>query len=179
MRTLIHSTAGSQFRRIAPLAAGVAILSLVPMVARADDMVRVPWDGLSMTVGKTVLVAMPKGPMVTGKVTAVEPDALVVQVTRTNDPSARVKGELKVPRATLHVVRMQTKGVLYRVVGTFLGASSGVAGGTVAAIGIDWRGDHTAAATATFIGAGTAGTVFGYLAGNKADRRWTTIEIVP
>src|SRR5664279_6180248 len=109
MRTLIHSIAGSHFRRIAPLAAGVAILSLVPMVARADDLMRVPWDGLSMTVGRTVQVATPKGPMVTGKVTAVEPDALVVQVAKTNDPSARVKGELKVPRTTLHVVRMQTK----------------------------------------------------------------------
>ena len=66
MRTLIHSIAGSQFRRIAPLAAGVAILSLVPMVARADNTVRVKWEGLSMTVGKTVQVATPKGPMVTG-----------------------------------------------------------------------------------------------------------------
>ena len=179
MPTLIHSIAGSQFRRIAPLAAGVAILSLVPMVARADNTVRVKWEGLSMTVGKTVLVATPKGPMVTGKVTAVEPDALVVQVTRTNDPSARLKGELKVPRTTLHVVRMQTKRVLFRVVGTFLGANSGITAGAIAATAIDWHGDHTAAAIATFTGVGTAGTVLGYLAGNKADQRWTTIEIVP
>jgi hypothetical protein len=179
MRTLIHSIAGSQFRRIAPLAAGVAILSLVPMVARADDMVRVPWEGLSMTVGKTVLVATPKGPMVTGKVTAVEPDALVVQVTRTNDPSARLKGELKVPRATLRVVRMQTKRVLYRVVGTSVGAYLGTAAGAIAATALQSHDVHPAAAIATFIGVGTAATVFGYLAGNEADQRWTTIEILP
>lgn len=179
MRNYIHSIAGNVFRRIASLAAAVAILSLVPMVARADDVVRVPWEGLSMTVGKTVVVATPKGPVATGKVTSVEPDALVVYVTKTNDPTAHVKGELRVPRATLRVVRMQTKGKLYRVLGTFIGASAGLLGGTAAAVAIVWRGDHEDAAGATIIGAGTAGTVLGYLAGNKADRRWTTIEIVP
>jgi hypothetical protein len=179
MRTLIHSIAGSQFRRIAPLAAGVAILSLVPMVARADHLVRVRWEGLSMTVGKTVQVATPKGPMVTGKVTAVEPDALVVQVTRTNDPSARLKGELKVPRATLRVVRMQTKRVRYRVIGTSVGAYSGTAVGGILANALQSHDVHPAAAIATFIGVGTAATVLGYLAGNEADQRWTTIEILP
>jgi hypothetical protein len=141
--------------------------------------VRVKWEGLSMTVGKTAQVATPKGPMVTGKVTAVEPDALVLQVTRTNDPSARLKGELKVPRATLHVVRMQTKRVRYRVIGTSVGAYSGTAVGGILATALKSHGDHTAAAIATFIGVGTAGTVLGYLAGNEADQRWTTIEILP
>jgi hypothetical protein len=132
MRFLIHSSAGLLFRRTPSLVAGVAILSLVPMVARADEVVRVPWEGLSMTVGKTVLVATPRGPVMTGKVTAVEPDALVVQVTKTNDRSVRVKGELRVPRATLRVVRIQTKGVLYRAAGAFLGASAGFVSGTAA-----------------------------------------------
>lgn len=179
MRNYIHSIAGSVFRRIASLVAGVAILSLVPMVARADDLMRVPWEGLSMTVGKTVLVATPRGPVVTGKVTAVEPDALVIDVTKTNDPTAHVKGELRVPRATFRVVRMQTKGVLYRAVGTFLGAGAGFVAGTAVAVAIDWHSRHDTAAFATFVGGGTAGTALGYLAGNKADRQWTTIEIVP
>ena len=179
MRNYIHSIAGNVFRRIASLAAGVAILSLVPMVARADDLVRVPWEGLSMTVGKTVLVATPKGPVVTGKVTSVEPDALVVLVTKTNDPSAHVKGELRVPRATLRVVRMQTKGVLYRAVVAFLGTGAGFVAGTASALAFDWNGHHDTAARAAILGGGAAGIALGYLAGNKADRRWTTIEIVP
>ena len=179
MRTLTHSIVGTSFRRIASLAASMAILSLAPMVAHADDLVRVPWEGLSMTVGKTVLVATPKGPAVTGKVTAVEPDALVIQVTRTNDPSVPMKGELRVPRATLHVVRMQTKGKLYRTLGTFVGASAGVVGGTAAAFGIVWGGHNEAGAWAALIGLPAGLGVAGYLVGNKADRRWTTIEILP
>ena len=179
MRNYIHSIAGSSFRRIASLAAGMAILSLVPMLARADDVVRVPWEGLSIAVGKTVLVATPKGPMVTGKVTADEPDALVVQVAKANGPSVPVKGELRVPRATLRVVRMQTKGKLYRTIGTFAGASAGVVGGTAAAFGIAWGGHSDGAAWAAFIGIPAGLSVAGYLVGNKADRRWTTIEILP
>jgi hypothetical protein len=179
MRNYTHSIAESSFRRIASLAAGMAILSLIPMAARADDVMRVPWEGLSMTVGKTVQIATPKGPMVTGKVTAVETDALVVDVTKTNDPSALLKGELKVPRATLRVVRMQTKGALYRTIGTFVGASAGVVGGTAAAFGIAWGGHHDGAAWAALIGVPAGLSVVGYLAGNKADRRWTTIEILP
>jgi hypothetical protein len=179
MRNYIHSSAGNVFRRIASLAAGMAILSLIPMAARADDLVRVPWEGLSMTIGKTVLVATPGGPMVTGKVTSVEPDALVVQVTKTNDPSARLKGEVRVPRATLHVVRMQTKGVLYRTLGAFTGAGAGVMVGAAVALGIDWRGHNDSAAKSALIGIPVGLSVAGYLAGNNADRRWTTIEILP
>jgi len=178
MRTLIQSIAGPVFRRIAWVVAEVAILSLVPMVAAADDLVRVPWEGLAMTVGKTVLVAVPKGPLVTGKVTAVESDALVVHVTKTLDPN-QLKGELRVPRATLHVVRMQTKGGLHRVLGTLLGAGTGLLVGTMAGIAIDWHGDHDTGAGAAILGGGAAGTVLGYLTGNAGDRRWTTIEIVP
>ncbi len=179
MRNLVHSIAGSLFGRTLSLVAGVALLSLIPMAARADDLVRVPWEGLSMTVGKTVLVATPRGPVVTGKVTAVEPDALVVQVTKTNDPSANVKGELRVPRATLRVVRMQTKGMLYRAVGTFSGLGAGFVAGTAVAIAIDWHSRHDTAALGTLIAVPAGLSVVGYLAGNRADRRWTTIEILP
>jgi hypothetical protein len=122
---------------------------------------------------------MPRGTAVTGRVTAVEPDALVVQVTKTTDPRARVKGEVRVPRATLHVVRMQTKGALYRTLGTFSGAGAGVIVGAAVALGIDWRGHNDGAARAAFIGIPVGLSVAGYLAGDKADRRWTTIEILP
>ena len=103
----------------------------------------------------------------------------MVQVTRTNDPSARLKGELKVPRATLRVVRMQTKRVRYRVIGTSVGAYSGTAVGGILANALQSHDVHPAAAIATFLGVGTAATVLGYLAGNEADQRWTTIEILP
>jgi hypothetical protein len=178
MRT-IHSIDRSPFCRTASLAAGVVILSLFPMVACADDVVRVPWEGLSMAVGKTVLLATPRGPVITGRVTALEPEALVVQVTKTSDPNTQVKGEMRVPRATLRVVRMQTKGVLYRAAGASLGAAAGFLSGTGVAVAIDWHGNHDTGARALIAGGGAAGALIGYLAGNKADRRWTTIEIVP
>ena len=175
----IQSIDRSLFWRTASLAAAVVILSLLPMVARADDVVRAPWEGLTMTIGKTVLLATPTGPVITGKVTAVEPEALVVQVTKTTHPDTHVKGETRVPRATLRVVRMQTKGMLYRVAGASLGAAAGFLSGTALAVAIDWHGNHDTGARALIAGGGAAGSLLGYLAGNKADRRWTTIEIVP
>jgi hypothetical protein len=169
MREYTRSIAGGWARRLGSPGVVAALLALAPMAVHAADVLRVPWQGLSMAVGKTVQVVTPAGAVVTGKVTAVEQDALVM----------RVKGELRVPRATLRVVRIQTKGVLYRAFGAFLGAGAGFAIGTISAIGVELHGNHGAAAGALIAGGGAAGAALGYLAGNGADRRWTTIEIVP
>jgi MFS family permease len=74
---------------------------------------------------------------------------------------------------------MQTRGVLYRTLGAFTGAGAGFVSGTAAAMAIDWRGGRDNGARASIVGGGAAGILLGYLAGNRADRRWTTIEILP
>jgi hypothetical protein len=132
-----------------------------------------------MVAGKTVSIAMPGGAVVTGKAARVEPDALVVNVAKTTDPNLYPKGELRVPRARLHILHMQTKGKLFRTLGTAFGAGAGITGGTIAAVAIDWHDNHGTAAGFAFAGIAAAGTAAGYLAGNRWDMRWTTIEILP
>ena len=179
MRNFIHSIAGAFSRRMSSLAIGAAILSIFPLLAQGDNLTHVPWEGLSIVVGKTVAVAMPKGPVITGIATRVEPDALVVNVKKTTDSKAFPKGELRVPRATLRVFQMRTKGKICRVLLTVVGAGAGVVGGAFATFGIDGFGSTSGGGVAAFVGIAAAGTAAGYLGGDAADQRWTTIEILP
>lgn len=135
-----------------------------------------------MVVGKTVSIAMPGAVVITGTATAVEPDALVVKVKNTTDAKAWPKGVNRVPRATLHALEMRTKGSKYRVIGTVVGTAAGLVLGAIAAIKIDgvFRANHNGGkAGAAFVGITGVGAASGYLLGNAADRRSTTIEIVP
>jgi len=165
----------------APAAIGVLLLVLVPFV-KAGPPQRLKWSELSTVVGKDVSIAMPGGAVIGGKATSVEADALVVQIARTTDKSAYPKGSTRVPRAQLRVLEMRTKNKRYRILGTFLGAVAGAVGGVAAAIGI--RGGilnnkNSGEAGAAFAGILAGATAAGYLIGNAADRKSTTIEIVP
>jgi hypothetical protein len=153
----------------------LAVLLVVPLLAQGAEIEHVKWDNLSMVVGKTVMVAMPAGSVITGEATGVESDALVVNVKKTTDRTAFPKGELRVPRATLRVFQVRTKGKICRVLLTVAGAVVGMYGGASVAIG----SKTSVGGAAVFIGIGFAGTVAGYEAGDAADRRWTAIEIVP
>jgi hypothetical protein len=132
-------------------------------------------------VGKHVSIALYDGGAVAGKVREVQADALLIEVSRTTSPVAFPKGPMRVPRATLHVLDLHGKGFKYRVIGTALGFAAGAAGGAGVALGVQgglFSNDHGAAAGAAFVGVMAAVTVAGYVVGNAADRRTTTIQIV-
>lgn len=95
-------------RRIRPLAVGAAILSILPLLAEGSPLRQVTWEDLPMVVGKTVQIALPGGAVVTGMAAGVEPDALVVNVMKTTDRKACPKGELRVPRAALHTLKIRS-----------------------------------------------------------------------
>jgi hypothetical protein len=159
----------------------LALLLAVPLLADAAGLMHVKWEGLTVVVGKTVSIAMPGGAVITGKATGVEADALVVDVQKSSDRSAYPKGVVRVPRATLHRLEMQTKGNVGRIVGTTLGLVVGFAGGVGAWLGIEGRlfGKHDAAAGTALIGITTGGAVGGWFVGNAADKHWTAVEILP
>src|ERR1035441_7584282 len=112
-------------RRTANRVMSLALLLAVPLLAHAAGLMHVKWEGLTVVVGKTVSIAMPGGAVIAGKATGVESDALVVDVKKSSDRSAYPKGEVRVPRATLHRLEMQTKGKVGRIVGTTVGGVVG------------------------------------------------------
>ena len=148
--------------------------------ARAASLIHVPWQGLSTVIGKTVSVAMPGGAIIRGKAVGLEPDALLVNVKNTSDAQTWPKGLVRVPRATLHRLEMQTKGKAFRILGTVLGFTGGLAAGAGAAIGIQGgilSNNNPGKAAAALCGIWGGVTVAGYLVGNAADKHWTAVEI--
>jgi hypothetical protein len=167
------------------LAIGVAILSILPLLAEGAPPTHVKWENLSIVQGQTVRIFLPGG-FVTGKTASVEADALVVDVKRTSDPKTYPKGMLRVPREKLHRLEMQTEGKTGRIVLTSLGTVLGITGGAAtAAFGIQGcdiftcRNNRPIAAGAAWIGIAAAGVAGGYFAGNALDKHWTAIEILP
>ena len=169
------------------LVIGVAILSILPLLAEGSEVVHVKWEGLSMVEGTTVRIALPGG-VITGKATSVEADALVVDVQKTSDPNAYPKGTLRAPRQNLHRLEMQTKGKTGRAVLTTLGALAGVGGGAAVLASYNHclplfgpcSQEHSAGiGAAAFVGVAAAGVAVGYFAGNALDQHWAAIEILP
>jgi hypothetical protein len=169
------------------LAIGVAMVSILPLLAEGSEVMHVKWENLSMVQGQTVRIFLPGG-FISGKASAVEADALVVDVKKTSDPKTYPKGMLRVPREKLHRLEMQTKSKTGRAVLTTLGALAGVGGGAAALASYNHclplfgpcsQKHSVGLGAAAFVGVATAGVAVGYLAGNALDQHWTAIEIVP
>lgn len=161
----------------------VGIMVLIPNRVSGETR-RAKWEELSPLVdGKTISIVMPAGTVITGKAMSVEPEALLVHVTRTADRAAYPKGDLRVPRATLRTIEVHRKGVRYRIIGTIVGTLGGATAGGLAAIGITGGecciDDSRDAAAAAVLGLTAAGAVGGYALGNSADRHPLIIEIAP
>jgi hypothetical protein len=169
------------------LAIGVAILSILPLLAEGAEVLHVKWEDLSMVQGKTVGISLPGG-SITGKAANVEGDALVVDVKKTSDSKTYPKGTLRVPREKLHRLEMQTKGKTGRAVLTTLGALAGVGGGAAVLASYNHclplfgpcsQKHSVGIGAAAFVGVPAAGVAGGYFAGNALDKRWMAIEILP
>ena len=154
----------------------------LPLQAGTASLQQVTWEGLSIVLSKQVAIAMPGGAVISGKVSGIEPNALIVHVKKTANPIAYPKGALRVPRETLRVLQLQTKGIKFRIIGTTLGAVVGIVAGALVGLAIEggfWNDNNPRGAAAAIIGITTGSTVLGYLAGNAGDKRSITIEIVP
>ncbi len=138
------------------LAIGVAILSILPLLAEGGEVMHVKWEELPMIVGETVKIALPGGAVITGMAVGIESDALVCNVKTTTNRKASPKGVLRVPRATLHKLEIRTSSRTAWAVG--------MAAGTIAMGPIGCA----------------VGPVTGYLAGRAGLRwRWHAVEILP
>ena len=160
--------------------AAAMLLFLVAPAAGAITPERLTWEELPQLVGKHVSIALYDG-AVSGAVREVQADALLIEVSKSTNPAAYPKGPMRVPRATLHVLDLHGKGVKYRVIGTALGFVAGAAGGLGVAIkaqGGLFGNEHQTAAPAGMVAVMAGVTAAGYIVGNAADRRTTTIRIV-
>jgi hypothetical protein len=161
----------------APLAA--MLLFWVAPAAGAVTPDRLTWEELPQLVGKHVSIALYDGGAVAGTVREVEADALLIQVSKSTNLAAYPKGPMRVPRVKLHVLDLHGRGSKYRVIGTALGFVAGATGAAAASGGFGLSRDDQGAANGIAAVVVLAGaTAAGYLTGNAADRRTTTIRII-
>jgi len=104
-------------RAHSPLIA-VLFLLFLPTAAGAFEVQRFAWSELDHLVGKRVSIPLYDGCAVSGKITAIDADALVIDVSKSSHPQVYPKGSLRVPRATLYVLDVHHEGIRHRVTGT-------------------------------------------------------------
>ncbi len=139
---------------------------------------RLQWGDLGRIVtNRRVSLTLPSGIRLQGDVTSVEPDSLVLFVTKTSDKRAYPKGRGLVPRPEVTTLRVsKTTGYTWRVAGTAIGGGLGALLGVGLAQYASSRGGHAVAA-------GVAGvvipTALGYLGGWSADRKTFLVSVEP
>jgi len=166
----------------AKYAAAISLLMALAAVPQAraasKEQRQITWEGLSALVGKQVIIVMPDGAQIEGKATAVEPDALAVEIHKTSNKSTYPKGQFLVPRATLRAVDVNHPTVKYRAICTSIGLGVGVFLGIAAKESTGGFINSTGAAAA--FGAGAVGVpIAGYFIGRAGDRHTITYVIAP
>ena len=157
------------------LAAGLFILVCYQVEATASDrQSQVAWSQLANeVVGRKISTVRTDGVKIEGKVTAVKPDALVVEVN---------KGVASVPRSQITSLRVSRPGWKWRVIGPLVGALTfGIAGGAISGRIDPTGGFGVIPSDGTAKGA-TVGVITGlgagYIVGHFADRHTRVIQIM-
>lgn len=133
------------------------------------------WEGLSAVIGQKVRLVMPDGARIQGKATALEVDALVVEIRKSSNKATYPKGKFLVPRATLKAVDVDRPTVKWRIVGVVVGGGTGVLLGVLAKA----AGNASTALQVVFGAGAVAVPVAGYFMGRAADRHTITYVIAP
>ena len=105
-----------------------------------------------------IRVAMPEASCITGKLTGVQPEGLILQIQKTTNKTAYPKGRFVVPRSQVKTLDVLSKRKRFRVIGTICGAWIGLGAGSYAALHTNSAG----AALATLAGVGGGLTTLGY-----------------
>jgi hypothetical protein len=137
--------------------------------------VQLHWSELAAVVtGQKVAIATPEGPRVEGRVIAVGPDALSLQI--------RSKGETRIPRTSITTLELRQMRKRGSIIGTTAGAVLGLAGAVAIDIGecgflTNKCFPHKPVAAEVAVAIGLP--VAGYFLGRWADRKNTRITILP
>ena len=144
--------------------------------AIAGSPLRLRWSELprELDVRWKIALALPDGAHVQGRFVAVEPNALVLQISKTSNKILHPKGRTEIPRASVRELRILRMGWIWRAVltptVTFL--SLGLAA-YAAWNARDSAGEVGAFAIPVAVGFGT------YYGAKMLDRRTKTLIVVP
>jgi hypothetical protein len=161
-------------------ATSLILTALIAATPAWADSRELHWGELATFIGDhSIAVTLADGAQIEGKAIAVEPEELVMDVRKTSDSRTHAKGRQSVPRDQAKRLVVNRPTVRWRIVGVGVGAAAGVPVGAVAAIEQDgfWGRGH--GGTAIFIAVLAGMAAGGLLIGWAADRRKTTVTIIP
>ena len=136
------------------------------------------WTELApMIMGQSIELELKLGSRVKGEAVVVRGDSLVMNVRKVSGAKTYPIGSAEIPRSDISLIRVErTRGVWGRKLGTRIGTLAGLAVGAYVA-GTTAR--SAGAAIPLFVVIASAATLGGYYAGRGADKRVTTIRIMP
>lgn len=147
------------------------LICSVPADAKSDEQRQITWAGLAEVIGKKVRIVMPDGAIIQGTATAVQNDALAVDISKTSNKSTYPKGKFLVPRATLRTFSIDRS----RIRGTVIGVALG--GGVAFFLAVFAANGYAKAYRGPLIGGAVGLPVGGYFLGRAADSRTLTYVI--
>jgi len=155
------------------------LLCLLQASMRAEARpLELKWNELASSIlSHSVELTLTGGTRVTGEVAAIRDDAMVLDVKKTSDAKAFPKGNASIPRGSIQLVRLKKSGVWGKTLGTTLGVLTGLTVGGVVVDRANLKG--TGPNVSVFLITAGAISVGGYLLGREADKRETSIRIVP
>ena len=122
--------------RLASILICLLPLQNLSMAARKVELT-LPWSELERYIGpRKIALVLPDGVHVVGKVMSITPDVLVLNITKSSDPTSHPKGKASIARSAVSVIQMnETKGSK-RALWSSVGAGAGLVGGWLLAEGI-------------------------------------------
>jgi hypothetical protein len=171
--------------RLASIGICLLLLENLSMAARKVELT-LPWGELEPLIGQhKIALVLSDGVHLVGKVMAITPDALELNVTKSSDPTSHPKGKTSIARSAVSVIQMnETKGSK-RALWSSVGAGAGLVSGWLLAEGVyhvsgEGQGLWAEPAGAGLIlGLAGAGGAVGYFGGRSSDRVETYIKIIP
>jgi len=151
-----------------------------PKKSGPEKQYRLQWGDLAgMITAQKVSMVLPDAARLQGKVLAVEPEALLLDITKTSDRRAHPKGRASIPRASVSVLRLtKPGGHVWQIVGGILGTFGGMLVGALAAV-YSGGSDYDAVVAAGILGGAVLGGVAGWWGGRVSDRKVIVITVVP
>jgi hypothetical protein len=156
----------------------LALLNMTAVVAAETRTQRVSWSEVaSATTGAKITMVLPGGAEIRGKVLDAEPQALIVNVTKTSSPDVP-KGRVSIPRASVATIHSRKCGAKWRaILGIGLPAAlMGAAGAAINAQSPPVKGQEAAG---LIFGLGAGGAVGGYFIGKQLDCHVTEFIVIP
>ena len=139
--------------------------------------IEVSWSNVGILIqGHKIQTALTTGAVVEGKVRSVGPDSMDLQVTKTSDETIQPKGDLVIPRPSLHRLKLLKPQKKWRIILTSVGAGVAI---PLWALG-EYSYNEGGGGAPPSLGASMAiGGAAGYLGGWALDRKHDVTITIP